>query len=167
MIELVKKLVAPYAKVVVNNVWGQGGKGALEHADEVIKKCNEENNFTFSYDLDDSIEEKIQKIVTKIYGGKGALYSDKAKEKLKIIKKLHLEHYPVIIAKTQFSLTDNKNIMGAPTDFEVYVNDLEIKTGSRFIVAICGSMMLMPGLSAHPASEKMTIDENGKIDGIY
>ena len=166
-IELVKKLVAPYANVVVNNVWGLGGKGALELADEVIKKCNEENNFTFAYDLEDKIEEKIQKIVTKIYGGKCAQYSDKAKEKLKIIKKLHLEHYPVIIAKTQFSLTDNKNIMGAPTDFEVYVNDLEIKTGSRFIVAICGSMMLMTGLSAHPASEQMTIDENGKINGIY
>ena len=167
-VELIKKLVAPYANLVINDVWGKGGKGAFELADEVIKKCSEpNNNFDFAYDLNDAVKNKVKNIVQKIYGGKSVRYSKKAESKLKIIKKLKLENYPIIIAKTQFSLSDNKNLLGAPKDFEVFIDDIEIKTGAGFLVIICGSMMLMPGLSKTPASCKMTIDDKGNTEGIY
>ena len=167
-IEVVKEMVAPYAKLIVNDVWGKGGNGALELADEVIKKCDENNdNFEFAYSLNDTPKNKIESIIKKIYGGKCAKFSEKAQKKLEIIEKLGLNDYPVIIAKTQFSLSDDKNKLGAPTNFQVEVRDIEIKTGAKFIVAICGSMMLMPGLSKVPASVGMTIDNNGKIDGLY
>lgn len=167
-IELVKKLVNPYAKIVINDVWGKGGKGALELADEVLKKCDESNdNFTFAYDVNDTVKNKVKSIVQKIYGGKSVEYSEKAENKLKIIKKLKLENYPVIIAKTQFSLSDNKNLLGAPKDFEVFVDDIEIKTGAGFLVVICGSMLLMPGLPKTPAACNMTVDDAGNTEGIY
>lgn len=167
-IELVKKLVNPYAKIVINDVWEKGGKGALELADEVLKKCDESNdNFTFAYDVNDTVKNKVKSIVQKIYGGKSVEYSEKAENKLKIIKKLKLENYPVIIAKTQFSLSDNKNLLGAPKDFEVFVDDIEIKTGAGFLVVICGSMLLMPGLPKTPAACNMTVDDAGNTEGIY
>ena len=166
-VELVEKLVSPYAKLVINDVWGKGGAGAIELAKEVMNACDKEYEFKFAYELSDSVEDKINKIVTKIYGGKGAVFTEKAIEKLAVIDKLGLNNYPVVIAKTQYSLTDDAKKVGRPTDFEVTVKDIEIKTGAGFLVAICGSMLLMPGLSAHPASEKMTIDSNGKIEGIF
>lgn len=167
-IELVKKEVSQYANLVENNVWAEGGKGALELADEVLAKCNEPNDsFEFAYELTDSPKEKIEKVVKKIYGGKGVVFSEKAQQKLEIIDNLKLGDYPVIIAKTQFSLSDDKSKLGAPTDFEVNVRDIEIKTGAKFLVAICGDMMLMPGLSKRPASVGMTIDSDGNIDGLY
>ncbi|MBR4124056.1 MAG: formate--tetrahydrofolate ligase, partial [Clostridia bacterium] len=167
-IELVKKEVSKYANLVENNVWAEGGKGAIELADEVLAKCNEPNDsFEFAYELTDSPKEKIEKVVKKIYGGKGVVFSEKAQQKLEIIDNLKLGDYPVIIAKTQFSLSDDKSKLGAPTDFEVNVRDIEIKTGAKFLVAICGDMMLMPGLSKRPASVGMTIDSSGNIDGLY
>ena len=167
-VELVKKLVEPYAKLVVNDVWKLGGKGALELADEVIKKCNQSNDdFSFAYALEDSVENKIKAIATKIYGGAGASYSDKAKEKIKLIKKLKLANLPIIIAKTQFSLSDDKTKLGAPKGFKLFVDDIEIKTGVGFLVVICGSMMLMPGLPKTPAACGMTVDENGVVEGLY
>lgn len=167
-VELVKKLTKDYADVIVNDVWAKGGKGALELCDAVIKACNEDNtDFSFAYEMEDSPKEKIKKIVTKIYGGKRVIYSDTANKKLKLINKLGLQNYPIIIAKTQFSLSDDKTKIGAPKDFDFHVDDIEIRTGAKFLVAICGSMLLMPGLSKHPASEKMTIDENGIISGLY
>ena len=167
-VALAKKLVEPYAKLVINDVWKKGGKGALQLADEVLNACEENNdNFTYAYKLEDSVENKIKQIVTKVYGGKGADYSEKAKQKLKLIKKLKLTDYPVIIAKTQFSLSDNKNLLGAPTDFVVHVDDIEIKTGAGFLVVICGSMLLMPGLPKVPAACGMTIDVDGNVNGIY
>lgn len=166
-IELLKKLLEP-TTVVVNEVWAKGGRGALELADEVIKLCEQPNDtFEYCYDLNDCVESKITQIVTKIYGGKGIVLSDIAKQKLDVIKKLGLEKYPVIIAKTQYSLTDDATKLGAPTDFEVLVRDIEIKTGAGFLVVICGSTLLMPGLSKSPAAEKMTIDNNGIIEGLF
>ena len=167
-LKLVEDLIKPYANMILNDVWAKGGKGAQALCDEVIKKCNEDNNnFSFAYDLKDSPKEKINKIVSKIYGGKKVVYSDVANKKLKLIKKLKIENYPVVIAKTQFSLSDDAKKIGAPKDFTFTINDIEIKTGAGFIVAIAGSMLLMPGLSKHPASEKMSIDENGTIEGLY
>lgn len=167
-IELVKGMVSPYANLIINDVWGQGGKGAIELADEVLKACNEPNDtFTYSYELDRPVKDKIKAIVTKIYGGKDVKYSDKALEKLEIIKKLHLSNLPVIIAKTQFSLSDDKSKLGAPQGFDVTVNDIEIRSGAKFLVAVCGSMLLMPGLSKTPAAVNMTIDDKGKVEGLY
>ncbi len=167
-VELVKELIEPYANLVVNDVWKLGGKGALELADEVIKKCNKSNEgFSFAYELEDTVENKIKAIATKIYGGDGAKYSDKAKEKIKLIKKLKLTNLPIIIAKTQFSLSDDKTKLGAPKGFKLYVDDIEIKTGVGFLVVICGSMMLMPGLPKTPAACGMTIDKKGIVEGLY
>ena len=167
-IALVKKLVEPYANLIENDVWKQGGKGALTLADEVLKCCDSDNRqFTFAYDLEDSVENKIKAIVKNIYGGDGAEYSEKAKDKIKLIKKLKLTNLPIIIAKTQFSLSDDKSKLGAPKGFKVFVDDIEIKTGVGFLVVICGSMMLMPGLSKKPAACGMTIDENGVVEGLY
>ena len=167
-IELVKELVSPHTKLVLNNVWELGGKGALELADEVLKNVEMPNDeFEFCYDLNDSVEDKINSIVTKIYGGNGAQYSDTAKQKLELIKKLGLERYPIIIAKTQFSLSDDKTKLGEPKDFEVFVRDIEIKTGAKFLVVICGAMLLMPGLPKVPAAENMHISKDEKISGLY
>ncbi len=167
-VELVTKIVSPYAKLIVNDVWKKGGVGATALADEVLKKCEEDNSdFTFAYDLNDTVQNKIKSIVTKIYGGSGVKYSQKAKEKLKVIKKLGYENLPVIIAKTQFSLSDDKNKLGAPTNFDVEVNDIEIKSGAGFLVVICGSMLLMPGLPKTPAAVNMKIDSDGNVSGIY
>ena len=167
-VDLATKIISPYANLIVNDVWKKGGRGARELADEVLKKCEEDNSkFSYAYDLKDTVQNKIKAIVTKIYGGKSVKYSEKAKEKLKVIKKLGYENLPVIIAKTQFSLSDDKNKLGAPTGFDIEVNDIEIKSGAGFLVVICGSMLLMPGLPKTPAAVNMKIDNDGNISGIY
>ena len=167
-IELVKNGVSAGIKVVVNNVWAKGGNGALELADEVIKACEKDNSaFSYAYNLEDSVEEKINKIIKKVYGGKGAILTEKALQKIDLIKKLKLENLPIIMAKTQFSLSADKNLINAPKNFEVEIKDLEIRTGAGFIVAICGNMLLMPALSKTPAALNMTISNNGKIDGLF
>lgn len=166
-IALVKELIKPYANLIVNDVWKLGGKGALELADEILKKCDEEYKLSFAYDLEDSVENKINNIICKIYGGNCAKFSKKAQKKLEIIKNFGLSDYPIVIAKTQFSLSDDKSKLGAPSDFDVFVDDIEIKNGAKFLVVICGSMLLMPGLSKVPASENMHIDSNGNISGLY
>ena len=166
-IELVKKLLSP-TKVVVNEVWAKGGKGALELASEVEKLCEQSNKlFDYCYDLNDAVEQKITKIVQKIYGGNGIILSDVAKQKIEIIKKLGYDKWPVIIAKTQYSLSDDSTKMGAPSNFDVTVRDIEIKSGAGFLVVICGSTLLMPGLPKVPAGEKMTISADGVVDGLF
>lgn len=167
-IECVKKNVPNNIKVIVNNVWAKGGNGALELADEVIKSCEQDNSaFSYAYNLEDPVEEKINKIIKKVYGGKGAILTEKALQKIDLIKKLKLENLPIIMAKTQFSLTANKDLINAPKDFEIEIKDLEIRTGAGFIVAICGNMLLMPALSKSPAAINMKINNSGKIDGLF
>ena len=166
-IELVKSRVKE-ANVVIDDVWSKGGKGASELAKEVVYACEQNNsNFKFCYNLNQSVEEKINAIVNKVYGGKAVVFSKLAKEKLMTIKKFNLEQLPIIMAKTQFSLSDDKNLIGAPKDFVIEVRDIEIRTGAEFLVVVCGKMLLMPALSKSPASERMTIDKNGKIDGLF
>ena len=155
-------------KAIIANVWGEGGKGAIELAQEVEKLCEEDNsNFTFSYDVNDTIENKIKDIATKIYGADGVKFTDKAKEDLKDIVSLGYEKLPIIIAKTQYSLSDNAKLLGAPTGFEIEIKELQLRSGAGFIVAIAGSMLLMPGLPKVPAGEKMVIDEYSKITGLF
>lgn len=153
-------------KAILSNVWGQGGNGAVELAKEVVSLCNEDNSkFSFSYDIKDDIKTKIKDIATKVYGAKDVVFSEKA---LKDV--LDIEAYnkdlPVIIAKTQYSLSDNAKLLGAPTGFDITINEVQFRGGAGFAVALAGSMLLMPGLSKTPAGEKMDIN-NDVITGLF
>ncbi len=152
-------------EAVVNECFAKGGEGTIDLAKSVLENLTD-NKISFAYDLEDDIETKINMIVQKVYGGKGAVLSDMAKEKIKFATACGLSDLPVIIAKTQFSLTDKKEIVGAPKDFEIFVRDIEIKSGAGFIVAIAGDMMLMPGLSKVPNAEKIDINPDGTIVGL-
>lgn len=155
-------------KVVPCDVWGRGGDGAINLAQEVISLCEEDNSqFTFSYNVEDTIQTKINDIATKIYGAKSVNYSKEALENLKDIESLGYGNLPVIIAKTQYSLSDDKAKLGAPTDFEIDIKELQLRSGAGFIVAIAGSMLLMPGLPKVPAGAKMTIDSENTITGLF
>ena len=166
-IELVKNLLAE-SDIVVNNVWSQGGAGAKELADCVINKCKEKNNaFEYVYNLEDNVETKILKVVQKVYGGSTISFTEEAKKKLNQIKNQGLEKLPVIMAKTQFSLSADKSLIGVPKNFDVAVQDIEIKTGAGFLVVVCGAILLMPALGKKPAALGMTIDKNEKIDGLF
>lgn len=154
--------------LVVNEVWAKGGKGALDLAKKIIELCKEDNSkFTYSYDLNDSVEKKITDIATKVYGAKSVRLLSKARESLETINKLGLDKLPIIIAKTQYSLSDDKNLLARPEDFEITIRDIEIRTGAGFLVALAGNMMLMPGLSKVPAAVNMTIDKDGNISGLF
>ena len=150
---------------VVNECYAKGGEGTIDLAKTVLSNMTDKK-ITFAYNLEDSIETKINDIVKNVYGGLGADFSDEAKVKIKFIEQAGYSNLPVIIAKTQFSLTDDKDKVGRPTGFKIYVRDIELKTGAGFIVAIAGDMMLMPGLSKIPNAEKIDIDDNGVIVGL-
>ena len=153
---------------IPSDVWGQGGKGTIELAKEVMKLCSEpNNNFSFSYEVEDSIPEKLHSIATKIYGASGVKFTDNALQNLRDIESLGYGNLPVVIAKTQYSLSDDPKKLGAPTDFEITISELQLRSGAKFIVAIAGSMLLMPGLPKVPAGAKMTIDQKNVITGLF
>ena len=167
-LETIKEIVAMQkVKAVVVEVWSKGGEGALELADEVIKLCEKEKKTQFVYDVTDSPETKIMKIATKIYGAKAVKYSEEAKETLIEIEKRKLNELPVVIAKTQYSLSDNPKLLGVPKEHELTIKSIEIRTGAKMIVAIAGDMLLMPGLGKVPAAENMRIDDKGNISGLF
>lgn len=149
------------------DVWSKGGKGALELADEVVKYSKINSKLTYSYDLSDSVKTKIKKLAKQVYGTTKVVYLKEAEKSLKEIKKLGFENLPICVAKTQYSLSDNKNLLGAPKDFELTVRNIEIRSGAGFLVVLLGTMLLMPGLSKNPAAINMTIDESGKIEGLF
>ena len=153
--------------VVLSDVWGNGGKGGIELAKEVIRLCEEKNKFTFSYDLNLPIKEKINAIVTKIYGGKSTIYTKDAEEEIERLEKLGFGELPICIAKTQYSFSDNAKLLGAPEDFEVTVRNVKVSAGAEFIVVLTGNILTMPGLPKVPAAEKIDVDENGKIRGLF
>ena len=155
-------------KAICCNVWGQGGNGAINLAKEVMNVIeNSENKFELCYQDSDSIKEKIQKISTKIYGAKDVIFTEKALESLKQIEKDGLSHYPVVIAKTQYSLSDNPKLLDITEPFDITIRDIEVRTGAQMLVALAGDMLLMPGLGKQPAANKMTIDSDLKIDGLF
>lgn len=168
-IEKVRELLKQEGvNLVVNEVWAKGGQGAVDLANEVVRLCQEDNsNFTFSYNLEDSVEQKITDIATKVYGAKSIKLLKKARESLETIKTLGLKNLPIIIAKTQYSLSDDKNLLSRPENFEITIRDIEIRTGAGFLVALAGNMMLMPGLSKVPAAVGMSIDNDGNIQGLF
>ncbi len=154
--------------VVLSQVWAKGGEGGVALAEEVVRLCEQPNDsFNFSYELEGSIEEKLDQIVKKIYGGKGVVLTANAKKQAKQLEDLGFGNCPICVAKTQYSLTDDEKKLGAPTDFEVTVRNLKISAGAGFIVALTGEIMTMPGLPKVPAAEKIDVDENGKITGLF
>lgn len=169
-IEMVKKSVAALGIEAIDcNVWGEGGKGATELADKVVGLCECDNGtFEFAYDDMDSVEIKIEKIATKIYGAKDVEFSEKAKQSLAALRNVvDISRLPVVIAKTQYSFSDDPKLLGAPSGFTLHVRDVEYRGGAKFLVAIAGSMLLMPGLPAKPNAVGMAITDDGTIDGLY
>lgn len=153
--------------VVLSTVWAEGGKGGTALAEEVVKLCEKENDFTFSYDLEDTIEEKIEKITKKIYGGDGVIFTDEAKKQIKTLNALGFDKVPVCVAKTQYSFSDDMTKLGAPENFKITVRNLKISAGAGFIVVLTGNIMTMPGLPKVPAAERIDVDENGVISGLF
>lgn len=153
--------------VVLSDVWANGSEGGLSLAKEVVKLCDEPNNFEFSYELQDTIENKISTIVKRIYGGKGAKFLPEALDDIKHITDLGFGNLPICIAKTQYSFSDDLTKLGAPTDFEITIKEVKISAGAGFIVALTGSILTMPGLPKVPAAERIDVLPNGKIIGLF
>lgn len=167
-IDYVKHEIEKLCDFCVNDVWGKGANGGLDLAKAVIKLCNnKKNNIQFSYLFSESIDEKLKNIVTKVYGGDGVVLTPTAKQTLEYIKKIHKTNLPLIMAKTQFSLSADKSLINVPKGFKVEIRDFELRNGAGFIVALCGKMLLMPALSANPAAVNMKIDSNGVISGLF
>ncbi|MEE1329949.1 MAG: formate--tetrahydrofolate ligase [Acutalibacteraceae bacterium] len=153
---------------VLSTVWADGGKGGEALAKEVVRLCEEEKgDFTYSYELSGSIEEKIAAVVTKVYGGNGITVLPAAKKQIDKLSELGFSNLPVCIAKTQYSFSDNPALLGAPENFTVTVKNVKISAGAGFIVVLTGDIMTMPGLPKRPAAEQIDVDENGKITGLF
>ncbi|MCI6772284.1 MAG: formate--tetrahydrofolate ligase, partial [Oscillospiraceae bacterium] len=154
--------------VVLSTVWAEGGKGGEALAKEVVRLCEEEKgDFTFSYEDDLSLEEKINAVVTKVYGGKGVTILPAAKKQLQTLTELGFGKCPVCIAKTQYSFSDDPKKLGAPEDFTVTVRQVKVSAGAGFVVVLTGDIMTMPGLPKRPAAEKIDVDDNGVISGLF
>ncbi len=153
--------------VVLSDVWANGGDGGTDLAKEVVRLCEEKNDFTFCYEDNLTIEEKIESVVKKIYGGKSINVLPAAKKQIDKLTQMGFSNFPVCIAKTQYSFSDDMKKLGAPTDFEVTVRNVKISAGAGFIVVLTGDIMTMPGLPKAPAAEKIDVDENGKISGLF
>jgi len=153
--------------VRLSNVWAEGGKGGTELAEEVIKLCEEKNDFSFSYECDCTIEDKINAIVKRVYGGEDVIFTPTAKKEIERLTALGYDNMPVCMAKTQYSFSDDPTKLGAPDGFTVTVRNLKVSAGAGFIVALTGEIMTMPGLPKVPAAEKIDVDENGKISGLF
>ena len=153
--------------VALSEVWAKGSEGGIALAEKVLELADQPNDFTYSYDLDGSIEDKLNAIVKKIYGGKRVVLTGAAQKQAKELEALGFGGCPICVAKTQYSLTDDQNVLGAPTDFEVTVRNLKISAGAGFIVALTGEIMTMPGLPKVPAAERIDVDETGKISGLF
>ena len=153
--------------VVLSDVWGKGSAGGKELAEKVVALAEEPNHFSYVYDLDDSIEEKLNKIVQTVYGGAGVELAPSAKKELKELEHLGFGNYPICMAKTQYSFSDDASLLGAPKDFTVMIRNLKVSAGAGFIVALTGAVMTMPGLPKSPAAERIDIDEKGNITGLF
>ena len=153
--------------IVLSTVWADGGKGGMALAEEVVKLCEKPNDFSFSYELDCSIEDKIKAVVTRVYGGKDVNFTASALKEIKKLTALGFDKIPVCIAKTQYSFSDDMTKLGAPEDFTVTVRKVKVSAGAGFLVVLTGDIMTMPGLPKVPAAEKIDVDENGVISGLF
>ena len=154
--------------VVLSTVWANGGNGGIDLAKEVVRLCEEEKgDFTFSYELDATIEEKITAVTQKIYGGKGVIITPQAKKQIDMLTSLGFDKCPICVAKTQYSFSDDPTKLGAPEGFDITIKNVKVSAGAGFIVVLTGDIMTMPGLPKVPAAEKIDVDENGTITGLF
>lgn len=156
-------------KSCMSDVWAKGGEGGTELAKEVVRLCEEESNevFEFCYDDNDSLKEKIEKIVKKVYGGKAVEYTAAANKQLAELTENGFGTLPICMAKTPYSFSDNAKLVGAPDDFKIYVKSVRVSAGAGFVVVLTGNIMTMPGLPKVPAAQSIDVDENGKITGLF
>ena len=155
------------AEVALSEVWAKGGEGGIALAEKVLAATEKPNSFNFTYEVEQSIPEKIEAIVKRVYGGDGVVFTGPAMKQLKEIEELGLDKMPVCMAKTQYSLSDDPTKLGRPKNFKITVKELRISAGAGFIVALTGDILTMPGLPKKPAAENMDIDVNGKITGLF
>ena len=153
--------------VALSTVWAEGGKGGEELAREVVRLCELPNDFSFAYDDEDSIEEKIRKIVTRVYRGAGISIEPAAKKQIATLSALGFDKLPVCMAKTQYSFSDDQKLLGAPEDFTVTIRNVKIAAGAGFVVVLTGNIMTMPGLPKVPAAERIDVAEDGRIVGLF
>ena len=165
---IIEKCKALGVNVVLSNVWAEGGKGGEELAREVVRLCEEEKgDFSYSYELDASIEEKLTTVVRRIYGGEGISILPAAQKQIAELTALGFDKLPVCIAKTQYSFSDDPSKLGAPEGFTVTIKNVKVSAGANFLVALTGDIMTMPGLPKSPAAERIDVDENGVISGLF
>ena len=164
---VIEKCRALGVNTVLSTVWAEGGKGGEALAREVVSLCEEKGNFRYCYDETAPIKEKIEAIVTKVYGGAGVAYTPEVEEEIARLTALGFGKTPVCMAKTQYSFSDDQKALGAPTGFTVTVRTVKISAGAGFVVALTGNILTMPGLPKVPAAEKIDVDENGKITGLF
>ena len=153
--------------VALSEVWAKGGEGGRALAQEVVRLCEEENHFQYAYDTQLPIEEKLETIVKKIYHGDGVVLTPAAKKQVKQLTDLGFEDLPICMAKTQYSFSDDPALLGAPKGFTVTVRNVKVSAGAGFLVALTGDIMTMPGLPKVPAAEKIDVDEDGRITGLF
>ena len=153
--------------VALSEVWAKGGEGGVALAEEVLRLCEEENNFSFAYDAEDSIEAKLNAIATKIYHADGVALTAGARKQMKELEALGFDKLPICMAKTQYSFSDDASLLGAPKGFTITVRNLKVSAGAGFLVALTGDIMTMPGLPKVPAAERIDVDEDGKITGLF
>ena len=153
--------------VALSEVWAKGGEGGKALAEEVVRLCEEENHFQYVYDTELSIEEKLDAIVKKVYHGDGVVLTANAKKQVKQLTDLGFGILPICMAKTQYSFSDDAGLLGAPKGFQVTVRNLKVSAGAGFLVALTGDIMTMPGLPKVPSAEKIDVDEDGRITGLF
>lgn len=164
---VIEKCRALGVRTVLSTVWADGGAGGTELAEEVVRLCELPNDFSFSYLLEDSIEDKITAVVRRIYGGDGVTFAPAASKEIARLTALGYSDLPVCMAKTQYSFSDDPAKLGAPEGFTVTVRNVKVSAGAGFIVALTGDIMTMPGLPKVPAAQRIDVDENGRISGLF
>ena len=153
--------------VALSEVWAKGGEGGKALAEEVVRLCEQPNDFSFAYDVNDSIEQKLNDIAKKVYHADGVALTANARKQMAELEALGFDKLPICMAKTQYSFSDDPALLGAPSGFTVTVRNLKVSAGAGFLVALTGDIMTMPGLPKVPAAEKIDVDENGKITGLF
>ena len=165
---IIKKCKELGVNAILSTVWAEGGNGGIELAKEIVKLCEKDNSgFSFSYELDNTIESKIETITKRIYGGDGVIFTDEATEQIKRLTSLGFDKLPVCMAKTQYSFSDDMTKIGAPENFKITVRQVKVSNGAGFIVALTGSILTMPGLPKKPAAEQIDVNKNGEIVGLF
>ncbi|HZK45076.1 MAG TPA: formate--tetrahydrofolate ligase [Clostridia bacterium] len=153
--------------VALSEVWAKGGRGGIELAKEVVRLCEKENGFTFAYDTEDPIETKLNDIARRIYRADAAILTPNARKQMAELEAMGFGRLPICMAKTQYSFSDDQTLLGAPRGFSITVRNIKVSAGAGFLVALTGDIMTMPGLPKAPSAERIDVDENGRISGLF